>query len=98
MSLSSNLTTQYKYAHEAVWLPTYAALVLIVLGTIQNSNVATLVGIVSLIVCRMFLELLYRLVFGDERLTVRIGLLAFVCQLFVWGSVFGWYFLSPQKI
>jgi hypothetical protein len=81
------MTTHYKYIHEAVWLPTYAAIALFVFGTVQNSNAATLVMIVALIVCRRFLELLYRLAFGDERLTVRIGLLAFGSQLVAWGRV-----------
>ena len=98
MSRSSNFTTPYKYVHEAIWLPTYVVLALIILGTVQNSGAATSVIIVALIVCRMFLEMLYRAAFGDERLTVRIGLLAFVSQLVVWGGVLGWYFHSSQNI
>jgi len=98
MPHGTNFTTQYKYVHEAVWLPTYAALVFFVLSTVRNSNVATLVGIVSTIVCRMILEFLYRVAFGDERLTVRIGLLAFVSQLVVWGGLLVWYLHSSQKI
>jgi len=98
MSHGSNFTTPYKYVHEAIWLPTYVVVALVFLGTVQNSGVATLVMIVGLIVCRMFLELLYRAAFGDERLTVRIGLLAFVSQLVVWGGVLGWYFHSSQNI
>ena len=98
MSHGSNFTTPYKYVHEAIWLPTYAVVALVVLGTVKNSNIATLVIIVSLMACHMLLELVYRLVFGDARLTVRIGLLAFTSQLVVWGGVLGWYFHSSQKI
>lgn len=98
MPHDSNFTTPYKYVHEAIWLPTYAVVALVVLGTVQNGNVAFLVMIVSLTVCHMLLELVYRFVFGDERLTVRIGLLAFTSQLVVWGGVLGWYFHSSQKI
>lgn len=98
MSRASNFSTPYKYVHEAIWLPTYVVVALISLGTVQNSGVATLVMIVALIACRMFLELLYRAAFGDERLTVGIGLLAFVSQLVVWGAVLGWYIHSSQTI
>ncbi len=94
MPHGSNFTTPYKYVHDVIWLPTYVVVALFVLGTVQNSNVATLVMIVSLIACHMFFELLYRFAFRDERLTVRIGLLAFVSQLVVWGGVFWWYFHS----
>ncbi len=98
MSNIHNFSTAYKYVLEAIWLPTYVAVALVVLGTVQNSNAATLIMIVSLIACHMFLELMYRLAFGDERLTVRIGLLAFMSQLLVWGVVLGWYFHGSQKI
>jgi hypothetical protein len=90
------MTTNYKYIHEAVWLPAYAVTALIVLGTIQNSNAATLIMIAALIVCRMLIELLYRLAFGDERLTVRIGLLAFGSQLVAWDRVWlGFFHVRP---
>ena len=94
----SNFTTPYKHVHEAIWLPTYAVVVLVVLGTVQNSNAASFVMIASLIACRMLLEFVYRLVFGDERLTVRIGLLALVSQLVIFGGVLAWYFHSSQNI
>jgi len=98
MARSSNFTTPSKYVHEAIWLPTYAVVVLVILGTVQNGGAATLTVIVGLVACRMFLELLYRFAFGDERLTVRIGLLAVVSQLVVLAGVLGWYFLSSQNI
>ena len=98
MSRGLNFTTPYKYVQEAIWLPTYVVVALISLGTVQNSGVATLVMIVALIVSRMFLELLYRAAFGDERLTVRVGLHTFVSQLVVWSGVLGWYFHSSQNI
>ena len=93
-----NFTTPYKYVHETIWLPTYAVVALVVLGTVQNSNIATLVMFICLVGCRMFLELLYRFAFGDERLNVRIGLLAVMSQLVVWGGVLGWFFHNSQKI
>lgn len=93
----TGMTTHYKYVHEAVWLPTYAVIVLFVLGTVQNSNAATLAMIIGLVACRVALELLYRLAFGDERLTVRIGLLAFGSQLVVWGCL-AWFFHGSPAI
>lgn len=93
----SNFTTPYKYVHEAIWIPTYVVVAIIVLGTIQNSSVATVVMIVGLIACRMFLEVFYRVAFGDVRLTVRIGLLAFMSQLAILGGVLGWYLHNLQN-
>jgi len=98
MSHGSHFTTPYKYVHEAIWLPTYLVVALLVLGAVQSAGAATVVIIVSLTVCRMLLELLYRAAFGDERLTFRIGLLALMSQLVAWGVVLGWYFHSSQNI
>ena len=98
MTHGSNFTTPYKYVHEAIWLPTHLAVALLVLGAVQSAGAATVIIIVGLTVCRMFLELLYRAAFGDERLTFRIGLLALVVQLVVWGVVLGWHYFSSQYI
>lgn len=98
MSQGSNFTTPYKYVQEAIWLPTYLVVALLVFGTVQGSATATVVMVVTLTACRMFLELLYRWAFGDERLTFRIGLLSLVSQLVVWGAVLGWYFQRSQNM
>jgi hypothetical protein len=92
------MTTHYQYVHETVWLPTYLAIVLFVLGTVPNSTIATLVLIFGLVACRVVLELLYRMTFGDTRLTVRNGLLAFGSQLVLWGLFLGWFLRGSPAI
>ena len=91
MAKNSNMTTHYRYIHEVVWLPTYLVIALVVLGTVQNSAAVSVALFFSLVACRMVLELLYRIAFGDERLTTRIGLLAFGSQLVVWGLLLHWF-------
>jgi hypothetical protein len=85
--------SQHKYVHEFVWAPTYLAVVIIVLGVVRDSTVATIVLFVSLIMCRMFLEVIYRILFGDARLTVRVAVLALGCQLSVLIGL-SWFVLS----
>jgi len=87
----TSIDHRYRYISEAVWLPTYAGVTALVLGTISNGNIATVVGIVSLLGCRVFLELLYRIVFGEARLQPRMQLATFGVQLVVWVLVWGWY-------
>jgi hypothetical protein len=82
---------RYRYISEAVWIPTYVSVAVIVLGTINNANLATVVTLVSLVICHMVLELLYRIAFGESRLQLRTQLTAFGLQLVVWGLVWGWY-------
>jgi len=62
-----------------------------VLGTVNNGNLATVVILISLVACRVFLELLYRLVLDEARLQLRIQLATFGVQLLVWVLVWGWY-------
>jgi hypothetical protein len=82
---------RYRYISEAVWLPTYIGIAALVLGTINNPALATAVGLASALVCRMLLELLYRIAFGETRLQLRIQLATFSLQLLVWILVWGWY-------
>ena len=55
------------------------------LGSVSGGATATLALLAALLGCRALLELLYRFVFGGARLTLRIGALAFACQVVVWG-------------
>ena len=89
----NEFTTPNRYVSEAVWIPSYLAIIFLILGNVKNSAVATLVMIFGLLMSRMFLELVYRMVFGDERLTLRIGVLAVGGQLLVWGGLLGWWYL-----
>jgi len=82
---------RYRYISEAVWLPTYIGITALVLGTINNAGFATVVGLISLLLCRIFLELLYRMAFGGARLQWRTQLATFGFQLVVWALVWGWY-------
>jgi hypothetical protein len=83
--------TQYRYVSEVVWLPTYLSIGALVLLLIDNSTAATVVMLVTLIGCRLVLELVYRIVLGDARLQWREGTVAFASQLVVWGLVWAWY-------
>ena len=87
----------YKYVHETVWLPTYAVITLLVMDNVHNSYVALPLLIVVCILCRMLLELMSRLVFGDGRLTLRTGLLLLVFQLLSWGIFMSWFLQWSAK-
>ena len=82
--------TSNKYVSEIVWLPTYAAIIILVLGSIENSVVATLTLLVALIGSRMLLELIYRIIFSDKRLRIRTGIIAFLCQVLVLTALISW--------
>ena len=82
--------TSNKYVSEIVWLPTYAAIVILVLGSIENSAVATLTLIAALYGSRMVLELIYRIIFGDQRLLIKTGVIAFLCQVLVLTAFISW--------
>jgi hypothetical protein len=82
---------RYRYISDAVWSPTYVSVVALILGTINNSGLATVASLLSLVVSRVFLELLYRVAFGEARLQLRTQLATFGLQLLVWGAVWGWY-------
>ena len=86
--MNQSLPDGQRYVSEFVWLPTYAMVVAVVLGTVQDSTAATVVIFIALIGCRALLELLYRFVFGKARLNLSTGLAAFGCQTLVWGIVF----------
>jgi hypothetical protein len=80
-----------RYISEVVWLPTYLAISLLVLGIVDNSMVATLVLVVALICFRIALELLYRTVFGQTRVELKIGVVAFGLQVSTWALVWAWH-------
>lgn len=92
MVTRNEFTTPNRYVSEAVWIPSYLAIIFLILGNVKNSAIATLAMIFGLLVSRMLLELVYRIVFGDERLTMRIGVFAVGGQLLVWGGLLGWWY------
>ena len=83
--------TQYRYVSELVWLPTYVAVCALTTALIDNSWVATLVTLFALIASRIVLEVLYRIAFGDSRLQLRVGILAFMSQVGAWGLLLVWF-------
>jgi hypothetical protein len=83
--------TQYRYVSEAVWLPTYASITALVLGSIESTNVVGVTVVAALLGCRLVLELVFRFVLGDARLQWRVGVVAFASQLVVWGLFWFWY-------
>lgn len=78
----------HKYVHELVWLPTYIAICLLVIGSTFGHWIGFILMPLILIVCRMILELLYRLVFGIDRLGPLVGVIAFASQTCVWTMLF----------
>ena len=90
-------STPNRYMHETIWLPTYVVVIIFILGFVKNSTIQTLIIIFGLILARIILEFIYRLAFGDERLTFRIAILAIIAQLIVWGSMLGWWLLTVSK-
>ena len=89
--MNNELSDSYKYVSEAAWLPTYIGVSIIVLTSINNGYLAMFIMLVALTATRMILELLYRFVFDKNRLLLKTGVIAFVCQLAVWLSVLWWY-------
>ena len=85
------MTVNQRCIAEVVWLPTYLGVSLVVLATVNNSAVATVVLILALIACRFVLEVLYRFAFGEARLESRTRWLAFSSQVIVWGLVLVWH-------
>jgi len=81
----------HRYVAEAVWLPTYVGLTMLILGGIANTTLASAVLLASLLASRMLLELVYRVTFGDARLQLRIQLAAFAFQVIVWGLLWAWH-------
>ena len=88
--MTSAVPDHRRYVSETVWLPTYAAVVVLVLAGFSGSWVAIPVMFIALVASRMVLELLYRLVLGPARLALSTGLVAFAAQLVVWFLVWGW--------
>lgn len=89
MAKHNEFTTQNRYITEAVWIPSYLSIIVILLTYINNVNIQTLAIIISLISARIIFELVYRIIFGDKRLTFRIGVFAVAGQLIAWGVFFG---------
>jgi hypothetical protein len=89
--MDKGLGDNQRYVAEIVWLPTYIGVAVLVLGGIDNSNLATATMLIAVIGSRMVLELIYRLVFGPARLRIRTGIVAFVCQALAWGLIWWWY-------
>jgi len=87
----NNSRPERQYIAEVVWLPTYIAVGALVLGRINDSTVATAAMLVALVACRVVLELVYRVVFGNARLQLRTGVIALGCQMVVWGLAWFWY-------
>jgi hypothetical protein len=83
--------TQYRYVAEAVWLPTYLSVAALLVALINNNTAAAVAVVVALTGCRLLLELVYRIVLGDARLQWRVGVIAIVSQILVWGFVWTWY-------
>jgi hypothetical protein len=84
-------TTPYRYISEAVWLPTYLAVGALLTAFIGGSAVSLIVIFISIIACRMVLEFLYRVAFGDVRLSWQVGAGAFLLQLLAWGALWAWF-------
>ena len=82
--------TSHKYVSEVVWLPTYVAIIILVLGNVKSSGIATLTLLVALIGSRMILEFIYRIIFNEKRLLLKTGIMAFICQLLVWVTIIFW--------
>ena len=80
-----------KYVNEAVWIPTYFVLGVLVVGLITNPNIAMLVVFVSLVFARMALEFIYRVLFDEKRLTIKTGIMAFTCQVLVYWALMLWF-------
>ena len=71
--------TNAKYVNEAVWIPTYFVLAVLITGLIANPNIAILIVTASLIFSRIALELVYRVLFDEKRLTIKTGKITFSC-------------------
>ncbi|MEJ2362444.1 MAG: hypothetical protein P8Z75_13700 [Gammaproteobacteria bacterium] len=89
--MNNEMSDTHKYVSEAVWLPTYIGVSIIVLTSINNSYLATILILVALTGTRILLEILYRFVFDKGRLHFKTGIIAFSCQLAGWLSVLWWY-------
>lgn len=83
--------TQYKYVSEVVWLPTYLVLGAVTSAFFGSTAIGLVAVIIMLILCRMILELLYRIAFGDARLKWQVGAIAFTLQIVVWGALWAWF-------
>jgi hypothetical protein len=80
-----------RYVAEATWLPTYLAVVVLVLGVVENPALAAIALLLSLVLFRMVLELVYRLAFEDARLKLSTQLGAVGAQVVAWGLVWIWH-------
>jgi len=80
-----------RYVSEVTWLPSYVGIATVVLGSIDNSTLASVALVIALISFRVVLELVYRLTFGNVRLEARTQATAFALQVVVWGLVWAWY-------
>lgn len=79
-----------KYVSEIVWLPTYIVIAIVGLVAFRNPAVSTITIFFSIILVRILLELVYRVIFGPKRLNIRNGIIAFICQILVFGGLVLW--------
>ncbi len=84
-------TEDNKFVSELVWLPTYIMVAIFVFSRIDNAALAILAIFAVPIGIRVVLEIFYRALFGVNRLTLKIGILAFLSQVFVWGGFVFWF-------
>jgi hypothetical protein len=75
---------QAKNVPEVVWIPTYVAVTLLVLGKVDSSGLWLFP---LLLASRLTAELIYRIVFGDERHNASCQRSAFLVQVIMWAAV-----------
>jgi hypothetical protein len=83
---------------EAVWLPTYAGVCLLLLSTLNDGIVADIVVLGAMLGCRIALEFTFRVAFGEARLAARTQFLAFGLQLVIWSLIWFWHFQKSTSI
>ncbi len=88
--MNTEKTDDHRYVSELVWLPTYLMVAIFVFSRIDNPLIAVIAIFVVPMVIRIILEVMYSFLFGAKRLTLKIGVTGFLCQLAVWGGLVFW--------
>lgn len=83
---TSDFKKSNTYVKEIVWLPSYFGIAIFLVSVF---DAGTLIIFPSLLACRMFLELVYRIVFGERRNEFGCQSLAFLVQCIVWAVLWG---------